>query len=44
LPDFLDKAAYVIELLRRELPDCCKRHLIPALDERRPAADAAAAS
>jgi predicted ATPase len=35
-PDFLSKAARVLELLRGELPDCCKRHLVPALDRREP--------
>ncbi len=32
--DFLDKAARVIDLMRRELPDCCKRHVVPALGTR----------
>ena len=29
--DFLDKAAQVIDILRGELPECCKRHVVPAL-------------
>jgi predicted ATPase len=31
-PDFLTKARRALEILRRELPDCCRRHTIPALD------------
>jgi predicted ATPase len=29
---FLDKAAEAIEILRREMPECCRRHVVPALD------------
>lgn len=29
--DFLDKAARALEILRGELPECCKRHVVPAL-------------
>jgi len=29
--DFLDKAARALELLRAEMPQCCQRHVIPAL-------------
>jgi predicted ATPase len=32
--DFLDKAARALDALRGELPDCCKRHVIPALRDR----------
>ena len=32
--DFLDKAAKTLEVLRGELPDCCKTHVIPALNAR----------
>lgn len=28
---FLDKAAQALEILRGEMPDCCKRHVVPAL-------------
>ena len=30
-PDFLDKAARALHILRGEMPDCCNRHVIPAL-------------
>lgn len=33
-PDFLSKAARVLELLRGELPACCRQHFVPALDRR----------
>jgi predicted ATPase len=33
-PDFLAKAARVLELLRAELPECCRHHVVPVLDER----------
>ena len=29
--DFLDKAARALGILRAELPECCQRHVIPAL-------------
>ncbi len=32
--DFLDKAAYALEILRGEMPECCKRHVVPALHDR----------
>jgi hypothetical protein len=28
---FLDKAAKAIEILRGEMPECCRRHVVPAL-------------
>jgi hypothetical protein len=33
-PDFLDKAARALHILRGEMPDCCNRHVIPALRDR----------
>ena len=37
-PDFLDKAAHVLDMLRGELPECCRQHVVPALAGRyRPA-------
>ena len=32
--DFLDKAAHALEILRRELPECCRAHVVPVVDER----------
>jgi predicted ATPase len=32
--DFLDKAASALEILRGEMPECCKGHVVPALRER----------
>jgi predicted ATPase len=32
-PDFLTKAARVLELLRAEMPDCCRHHIVSPLDE-----------
>jgi predicted ATPase len=32
-PDFLAKAAHAIEIIRGELPSCCRRHTIPELGE-----------
>ena len=32
--DFLDKAARALEILRRELPECCRQHVVPALHDR----------
>ena len=29
--EFLDKAAETLEILRDEMPDCCKRHVVPAI-------------
>jgi predicted ATPase len=33
-PDFLSKAARVLQLLRGQLPACCRQHMVPALDHR----------
>ena len=33
-PDFLSKASRVLELLRGELPACCRQHIVPVLDRR----------
>lgn len=33
--EFLDKAARALEILRGEMPECCKTHMIPELGERR---------
>lgn len=30
-PVFLDKATLALQLLRQELPECCRRHVVPAL-------------
>jgi hypothetical protein len=38
--NFLDKAAQALEILRAEMPECCKRHVIPALRDRRLQTDA----
>jgi len=32
--EFLDKAAEALELLRAEMPECCRSHVIPALGDR----------
>ena len=32
--EFLDKAARALEILSGELPECCQRHVIPALRDR----------
>lgn len=32
--DFLDKAARALEILRRELPECCRGHVVPAVRNR----------
>jgi predicted ATPase len=32
--EFLDKAAQALEVLRGELPECCKRHVVAAVRER----------
>lgn len=29
---FFDKCAMALEILRNELPDCCRRHVIPSID------------
>ena len=33
-PDFMGKAARAIEILRAEMPECCRQHVIPFLGER----------
>lgn len=33
-PDFLAKAARVLELLKQLMPECCKRHRVAGIDER----------
>lgn len=33
--EFLDKAAETLEILRAEMPACCKAHVVPALRHRR---------
>ena len=35
-PDFLDKAARALDLLRGEMPDCCKQHVVHAIRGRPP--------
>lgn len=37
--DFLDKAARALEILRDEMPECCKGHVIPALGDRQQKVD-----
>ena len=32
--EFLDKAATALDVLRGELPECCKRHVVPAVRDR----------
>jgi predicted ATPase len=32
--DFLDKAAKTLEILRAEMPECCKTHVVPGIRER----------
>ena len=34
--DFLDKAARALDILRGELPECCRRHVVPLLVGRCP--------
>ena len=31
-PDFLGKAARALDTLRGELPECCRRHIVPAVN------------
>jgi predicted ATPase len=33
-PDFLVKAARVLALMRAELPECCRHHVVPEIDAR----------
>jgi predicted ATPase len=35
--DFLEKVSKALEILRGELPECCQRHVIPVLQNRRAA-------
>ncbi len=35
--DFLDKAYQVLQTLHRELPHCCRQHVVPSIDAHRPA-------
>ena len=30
--DFLSKAASALEILRNEMPECCRRHIVPSID------------
>lgn len=32
--DFLDKAARALEILRAEVPECCRSHVVPSVDHR----------
>lgn len=32
--EFLDKAAETLDILRAEMPDCCKTHVVPAIRDR----------
>lgn len=32
-PDFLAKGRRALEILRRELPECCRAHVVPSLDQ-----------
>jgi predicted ATPase len=32
--EFLEKAAQALEILRGEMPECCKRHVVPAIRDR----------
>ena len=34
-PDFIEKAIRALEILRAEMPECCRQHVIPFLEERR---------
>jgi len=36
-PDFMAKAARALDTLKAELPECCRRHVIPAVDRYSPA-------
>jgi hypothetical protein len=33
--EFLDKASKALDVLRGELPDCCQRHVVPSVRDRR---------
>lgn len=35
-PSFLDKASEALAILRGEMPECCKRHVVPALRDHMP--------
>jgi predicted ATPase len=41
-PDFLKKAARVLELMRAELPECCRHHVVPQIDGSTPVPASAA--
>jgi hypothetical protein len=30
--DFLSKAAHALDILRGEIPECCRRHIVPSVD------------
>jgi hypothetical protein len=32
--NFPDKAARALEILRTQMPECCRQHIVPFLDER----------
>ena len=34
-PEFLDKAARALDILRAEMPECCRKHVVPAIRDRR---------
>jgi predicted ATPase len=36
VPDFLTKAARVLEIIRGEMPDCCAHHVVPRIESRTP--------
>ena len=36
---FLDKAARAIDILRAEMPECCRRHVVPAFEQLREPGD-----
>lgn len=41
-PDFLKKAARVLDLMRAELPECCRHHVVPEIDRSTPVPASAA--
>jgi hypothetical protein len=40
-PDFLDKATRVLAILRDQMPECCRNHVVPLLVKHQREADAA---
>jgi hypothetical protein len=38
-PDFLDKAARALDVLRDQMPECCRHHVIPLLADHHHVAD-----